>query len=141
MSSWPILYFRSFRNQNSPTVFNKIIANSVNKFGVVQALSNKLQPPSKFHQDIDIPYQAHISIILDDKWKIWVKEKLKRAFAVIIDMTIDSESLSWEFNQAIDLVDLNRITVITNIASRVYQLEGIQQFYYELSKYGEKKTK
>lgn len=141
MSFFPILYLRSFRYANGPTAFTKIISGPSSRIGVVFALAHKLQPPSELHGQLSFDKQAHASLISDEDWKIWLIQKLRVAFIVIIDLTIESDSLSWELSESLRLVPNQRIIIFQHADTAVKSPELIECIRYDLSKKGIKKAR
>jgi hypothetical protein len=136
LSDRPILYFRSFRNEDSPAVFAKIVSKAARRFGIIEGLVHRTQPASALQASVDITEQAHFSVSPDSLWQSWVIEKVRSASVVIVDATDETDSLNWEIAQAVEAVGAARVAVLCKEGKQLPSLGEIWHAEYTMDRRG-----
>lgn len=100
LRSRPIVYLRSFSYADAPRVFARIVAPAAAVHGVVVALVHARQTASDLQAKIPMALQAEVQAVPDEAWQTWVEAQLRSASAVILDCSVVTESVTWEFAAA-----------------------------------------
>jgi len=136
MANCPIVYLRSFSQENAPRVFQKVISSPANKYGVLVALVHRTQSASHLKTGSDLLEGSQFSGSTDDKWKAWVADKIEHASAVIIDYSIATEGIRWEVERAMKHTDPERIVLLAQHDSTIEVPAGAHAIKYEDSEAG-----
>jgi hypothetical protein len=81
-------------------VFARIVAPAAAVHGVVVALVHARQTASDLQAKIPMALQAEVQAVPDEAWQTWVEAQLRSASAVILDCSVVTESVTWEFAAA-----------------------------------------
>lgn len=100
LRSRPIVYLRSFSYADAPRVFARIVAPAAAVHGVVVALVHARQTASDLQAKVPMALQAEVQVVSDEAWQTWVEAQLRSASAVILDCSVVTESITWEFAAA-----------------------------------------
>jgi hypothetical protein len=136
MANCPIVYLRSFSQENAPRVFQRVITPEANSYGVLVALVHQTQSASNLKGSKDLMEGSQFSGTSDDKWKAWVADKIKHASAIIIDYSIPTEGVRWEVERAVKKTDPERIVLLAQHDSNIEAPAGAHVIKYEDSKAG-----
>lgn len=136
MTNCPIVYLRSFSQENAPRVFQKVITEPANRYGVLVALVHKTQSASDLQASSDMLEGSQFSGSSDDNWQTWVANEIARASAVIIDCSIATEGVRWETQRAMKNTDPDRIALLAQHDSSLEAPASAKVIRYEDSKDG-----
>jgi hypothetical protein len=119
IASRPILFFRSFSNQEADAALGRIVGPVASRFGVVRILVHKSQPGSEILGQAGLFDQPIMDRVADEVWQEHVSALLKVCRATILDTDVaasssnDGEGLRWEMQQAKDIVGVDRVVLIS----------------------------
>lgn len=136
MGNCPIVYLRSFSQENAPRVFQKVISDPANKYGVLVALVHESQSASDLTTNYDFLEGSQFSGSCDDDWQAWAADKIEQASAVIIDYSIATEGIRWEVEYALEHSDPSRIVMIVQQGSTIEAPAGVHVIKHEDSRVG-----
>jgi hypothetical protein len=132
----PILYFRSFHHPAGREAFGAIVAKAARRFGIIEGLVHRAQTGSDLHSNLDVTDQAHFSYVSDAAWQSWVRDKLRSASIVIIDVTGATESLTWEIAESVKTVGVARIAALADRGNYPQLPANVWRLSYTLDKRG-----
>jgi hypothetical protein len=113
VSQRPFLYLRSFADDLAQPFFGQILAPSAGSRGVVVGLIHERQMRSDLHRATDAAWQAETFALPNSAWQEWVLDKLQSCTGAVIDMSIASDSVAWEFEQARQRLPPHRVLVVS----------------------------
>lgn len=114
----PVLYLRAFSSKPVFRVFNKIIAPSISRMHVIVGLTPAAERRKLVRKSVGMS-MASLYVVPDDVWRAWVQRELARAHAVVFDLSVPTENLSWEIAEARRLCSGNRISVLIRAGAAV----------------------
>ena len=94
----PILYLRSFHQEQASTIFGRAIAPALAPFGVIEALVHRTQTGSSLLSRAPIWQFGLLAAVSDTDWQSWVNDGINRCSLVVIDCSLRTESVDWEYN-------------------------------------------
>lgn|GEM_PF-3710881 len=137
----PILFFRTFRNPSLGVVYEQIVARAARRIGIVHGLAHITQPPSSLQAGLDFSDEARLEVVQDQEWKSWVLERLAHARAVIVEASVESESLRWEIDSAIERVGASRVAVLVRKGLHAPQARGVWICEYTIDRRGQREAR
>lgn len=132
MEKHPILFLRSFRYSETPAVFGRIVSPVASRFGVIIALTHQSQPPSDLHRDTSSIAQANVRFAADDSWQEILSRYLKSSSAAIIDLTVESQGVSWELHEALQTLGKHSVVVLSQRGAESSIPQEISVVEYDL---------
>jgi hypothetical protein len=108
----PILFLRSFRNTEGAHAFGRILSRTASRYGVVVGLVHATQRPSDLHRLARVTDHGQFHLVSDDQWQMWVLANLQRCSAVIIDVSVETGSVSWELENARRIAGPHKLLVL-----------------------------
>jgi hypothetical protein len=136
----PFLYLRSFADDSARTFFGKVLAPSVGSRGVVISLIHEHQTGEELNRNTDDAWRAEVFALPDSTWQAWVQDRLCSCTGVVIDMSIMSGSVAWEFEQARQHLPLDRMLVVsrTPVPNHI-AATGVTILYYALDSHDQRR--
>lgn len=98
------MFLRSFHNPQAVQVFGEVIAPVASRFAPVVGLCSERQQPGDFHVVTEANVHGVFRRVPDAHWRTWVEQHLHACTAAIIDVSVQTTSVSWELEQAIATV-------------------------------------
>lgn len=108
----PILYLRSFHDQNLSEVLAKIVMPEASRLGPVKSVAHDLQPASEIYRRATAIDSARLFVLSSKDWQESIAALLPHCRAVILDVSIPSQSVLWELEQARLQLSKERILVL-----------------------------
>lgn len=112
LMSTPIVYLRSFQHDESARVFTDIVVPATHRTAPVTGLVHVLQPSSALQRQVPLLMRSNFTAVGDEQWKEWVDDRLSRAMAAVIDISVSSESVSWELGRALMHLPASRVVIL-----------------------------
>jgi photosystem II stability/assembly factor-like uncharacterized protein len=137
----PILYLRSFSHAAGSRAFGRIIIKTAVRFGVVVGLVHQKQRPSDLHRLARATEHGLFHTVPDDEWQGWVAAHLRRCSAVIIDVSLETSSVTWELEHALRVVGAERMLVLKQKGSHTPVPPQVRVVEYQSEASGEEGTK
>jgi hypothetical protein len=137
----PILYLRSFHQEEAPAVFGRAIAPALTSFGVIEALVHRTQTGSSLLSQASIWQFGLFATVSDADWQSWVNDGISRCSLIVIDCSVRTESVDWELQLARREMPSNRVLGITNDAISSNVAEGLRVSSYSTDRKGIKRLR
>jgi len=137
----PILYLRSFRYPEGPTVLGRVVTKEAFRFGMLFAIVHARQKGSELMVSSAPTRQPIVETVEETKWQDYVISKLRICSAIIIDRSLQSEGLAWEIGKATALVPPSRIAILQKRGSPNTAVVGVWTLEYDLSRRGVKEAR
>jgi hypothetical protein len=109
----PVIYLRSFHYDAAAEVFGEAIAPALAPFGVIKGLVHGEQTSGDLFSRTSIWQFGFMATIPDARWRDWVKDALSSASLAIIDRSVPTESVTWEVDTALHLIDKRRVLILS----------------------------
>lgn len=113
VSRRPFLYLRSFADHSARRFYGQLLARSAGSRGVVVGLIHEHQTGEELHRGTDSAWYAETFALPNSAWQTWVKDKLGSCTGAVIDMSITTTNVAWEFEQARQRLPLDRVLVVS----------------------------
>jgi len=137
----PIVFLHPFKHEATPEIFKKAVVTEGMRFGVVRTLSPAERPLWSLGGRSDLLEVPNVETTSDDQWQDWVRERLRCAYVVIIDYSLETGNLDWEIEQIRAWVDDERVLVLQSSSSTARAPEGYAVLRYDLDKVGLKESR
>ncbi|MCG8420653.1 MAG: hypothetical protein MJE77_22265 [Proteobacteria bacterium] len=133
----PIVFLRSFHDENAARQLGQIIMPLASIRGVISVLTHRMQDPGALLGELnmkDIPGFIMIPDLPGDSgeiqgWQKWIQEEIACACAVIIDLSMPSEGVVWELTCAFTYAPRRTLILVSSDAA-----ENIKEFLSKLRK-------
>jgi hypothetical protein len=117
LSLTPLLYLRSFNHPDVALVASKIVAPVV-EYAVVDAVVHPRQRGSELHGKLRFSTPQLSTFALSDAhWQDWIAARMRCCMGVVVDATAASGGLSWELEQALEIVPRAHIVFLVPLNS------------------------
>lgn len=113
MSQRPFLYLRSFSSPEAALIFSNVIMPALHRWGVVSGLVHAKQTSGALHREVPVLWRAAFEHVPDDRWRSWVRARLERCEGVIIDVSVESQSVHWELETATQILGAGRVMILS----------------------------
>jgi hypothetical protein len=114
-----LLYLRSFHDEEAGRVFARVITPALHRNVSVTGLVHVAQPTSALSRDVPLLWRSRLVAIADDNWRTWVENHLESALAVVVDVSVATESVAWELERARAILPPERVLVLHRKTSSV----------------------
>lgn len=132
MAEHPILYLRSFRHVEGPTVFGRVVMRVAPRYGVVAALAHDTQSEPTLQAETRLTERPKLARVKDSDWQLWVEKELRGCSAAIIDRTGGTEGVAWELDRALQLVPRSQIIILQQKGLECGIVQDVVCLEYEL---------
>jgi hypothetical protein len=141
MLETPIIYLRSFSYAQAPVVLGKIVMPAARFLAPVLAISHDLQAADQIYRRTDPTEQINLIRAPDKEWREQISQQLTRSLATIIDYTLQTEGVVWELEEAMRVVQRNRIIVLQSVDAERIPISDIKVITYSHSWRSQRKAK
>jgi hypothetical protein len=111
LSYHPILYLRAFERSAIFKTFHSVLVPAVATRHVIVGLSRSAEHRTLLKRSLGFT-TASLYVTSETDWRDWVTRELGRAFVVIFDYSIESNSLVWELEQARNICGVEQLLIL-----------------------------
>jgi hypothetical protein len=115
----PILFLRSFRNDHTARILKEIVLRKASRYGVLVTVAHSKQRASELGRHTRVADHATTLLLEEAKWQQGVDALLRTCRGVVIDITVPSEGLQWEFETTRKRVGAARILLLAEAGTAV----------------------
>jgi hypothetical protein len=108
----PILYLRSFHDHDTSVVLAKLVMPTAGRLAPVLATAHARQPPEELYRRTNVLTTSRVTVLPDAAWRDWLLSALPRCRAALIDVSVGSEGVLWELEQAKVILPPTRFMVL-----------------------------
>lgn len=137
----PIVYLRSFRYERSAATFGRALAPALAPFGIIQALVHESQTGRILLSKSSIWQFGMLATVPNALWQGWVEGAIRNCSLVLIDCSVQTESVEWEIETALRETDPARVLVITTGQTADVATTGATILSYSTDKGGIKQLR
>jgi hypothetical protein len=106
-------YLRSFHDHDTSVVLAKLVMPTAGRLAPVLATAHDLQPPEELYRRTNVLTTSRVTVLPDAAWREWLLSALPRCRAALIDVSMGSEGVLWELEQAKVILPPTRFMVLT----------------------------
>lgn len=128
-----IVYLRSFHYEDAGQVFGGVVTPALFRMAPSTGLVHLTQSAAALDKDVPLLWRSSFATINDANWQPWVERHLERALAVVLDVSVMSQSVEWEVATVRAKLPAERIIVLHRSDVAAPTLPGIQVLAYDAS--------
>lgn len=126
----PVIYLGSFHYDAAAKVFGEAVAPALAPFAVIKGLVHSKQTGGALFSRTSIWQFGLMATVPDAHWKDWVAKALSSASLVIIDRSVQTESVMWEVATALHFVDQRRVVIISSDQEPINNTSDVEVIKY-----------
>jgi len=126
-----VLYLRSFHDDQAGRVFAEVLTPALHRTVAVTGLVHVAQPMSDLSRNVPLLWRSRFVAIADQNWRAWVERHLEAALAVVVDVSVATDSVTWELDRALAVLPPERLLVLHRTGTPAPA--GLPSVQYDLS--------
>lgn len=100
----PIIFLRSFQQADVASLFGRVVLQTAGRVGYVLSIVHDRQRQAGLMRWGSLADHAGTVVVPDEEWEAWLAERLSKAHAAIIDVSVPTRGVLWEVSQSMRLL-------------------------------------